>query len=881
LTADRGGRPAPAAAKVNSDGTPDSSPPPPRQAVARTTFVTSRLLEFASVRELVAQIGTTPDDWPLMIIREAVDNALDACEEAGVSPVIRVIVGDNRIRVTDNGPGIPPETVASILDFATRTSSREAYVSPDRGRQGNALKTLLAVPLALSGSESRVEIVARGVDHDIRFKIDRIAQQPEIEHRQDTVSVRTGTSVTVHWPESACSQLAAVWRQFLPLAARYTDLNPHLEIRAAWVDGDPDRRLRWRCPASDPAWQKWTPSAPTCPHWYGVSELERLAAAFMAHDRKHKSVRLLRDFLAEFNGLSGTGKRKEVLEALDLQRAPLERLLVDGDFDHDLAGKLLQFMQWYTRPVKHDRLGAIGKVNVARALHGYGGDLETFRYKLIKGTDDGVPWIAEAAFAYRSERQDARRLLIAGLNWAPALDVDADPFDLGYVLASRYCVDDAPIVVLAHLICPRPQFLDRGETSLARHSPGFMAVREAVENVVADWAKQRRAEIQDQSKEARRLEKLRTAQPRKVPLKNLAIKHLPAVIEGTSHGHTLSFTQRDLFYAMRPLIKAEHDKPLEYNYFCALLTDYENERGEISGLQREARGSIYHPHIREEIPLSTASVAGYQRPFWTFNKLVYIEKAGTQKNLIELAWAEEHDCAIASVAGFTTRAIKDLIDMLSTSPEAITVFCVHDADAAGTMIYETLQRETKAGGARKIEVVNLGLEPWQGVELGLDVEPVELSERRRPVAAYVTEYDLPWQVWLDAKGFETWADWLQKYRIELNAMPPADRVEWLTGKIEAHPPRKVIPPDHVLDQARVGAARDEIYEELERRAGLEERTEEIVRGLVWPVPRTRLPRIAERYLDRKPFRRRRWRAPMAESGRKVARRVLETLDDEG
>ncbi len=61
----------------------------------------------------------------------------------------------------------------------------------------------------------------------------------------------------------------------------------------------------------------------------------------------------------------------------------------------------------------------------------------------------------------------------------------------------------------------------------------------------------------------------------------------------------------------------------------------------------------------------------------------------------------------------------------------------HDADAYGTMIQQTLQEATKARGARKIEIINLGLEPWEAIDMGLEVETVEEGKRRKPVADYV------------------------------------------------------------------------------------------------------------------------------------------------
>ena len=105
----------------------------------RTVFSTSRLAEFCSKDELCGRPGTTSLTGRWSSLKELVDNALDAAEEAGIAPVIKVTFDDTGITVTDNGPGIAPDAVASILDYSNRTSSREAYVSPTRGAQGNAL----------------------------------------------------------------------------------------------------------------------------------------------------------------------------------------------------------------------------------------------------------------------------------------------------------------------------------------------------------------------------------------------------------------------------------------------------------------------------------------------------------------------------------------------------------------------------------------------------------------------------------------------------------------------------------------------------------------------------------------------------------------------
>ena len=51
-----------------------------RTILARQVFQTSRLLEYFSEKELTLQTGHEPEHWADVILKELLDNALDACE---------------------------------------------------------------------------------------------------------------------------------------------------------------------------------------------------------------------------------------------------------------------------------------------------------------------------------------------------------------------------------------------------------------------------------------------------------------------------------------------------------------------------------------------------------------------------------------------------------------------------------------------------------------------------------------------------------------------------------------------------------------------------------------------------------------------------------
>src|SRR5262245_54820539 len=97
------------------------------------------------------------------------------------------------------------------------------------------------------------------------------------------------------------------------------------------------------------------------------------------------------------------------------------------------------------------------------------------------------------------------------------------------------------------------------------------------------------------------------------------------------------------------------------------------------------------------------------------------------------------------------------------------------------MIYQTLQEATKARGARKVTIINLGLEPDEAGEMGLEVEEVQEKDRRRPAAQYASK----------------WEEWFQTNRIEVNAMTTPQFIEWLDDKMADYD--KLVPPVDVIE----------------------------------------------------------------------------------
>jgi DNA topoisomerase VI subunit B len=93
---------------------------------------------------LYALIGLSPDRWEEVIVKELLDNALDAVDQLGTKD-ISITCDGATFAVCDNAGGIPEDILDNIYDFNLYVSSKRHVRTVSRGAQGNALKTIIAL----------------------------------------------------------------------------------------------------------------------------------------------------------------------------------------------------------------------------------------------------------------------------------------------------------------------------------------------------------------------------------------------------------------------------------------------------------------------------------------------------------------------------------------------------------------------------------------------------------------------------------------------------------------------------------------------------------------------------------------------------------------
>jgi hypothetical protein len=436
----------------------------------RGTFATPRASEYFELRALQASTGQPARRFAEVVLKELVDNALDAAEAAGGQPevIVEAVEHDDGLRLTvaDNGPGMPAELIAKILDFNVLVSDKAAYRSPTRGQQGNALKTIIGIPFAL-GSDRAVLIEARGVRHEIRAGMNP-AGELRIDHQQARIPERPGTTITVdladpeglHWTVRGVLDIGR-WARGFAL------VNPHATIGYLEDSADLDDLVSYKPTAPD-GWRKPLPTDPTSAWWYDSPALARLVFAHVGVARRVGKDVPLGEFVRSFAGLSSTAKARQVCA-----KVPSIRRLSDVEADPAAVATLLAGMQAASRPPKPAALGRVDEAHYrARFEEWYG--VRRFWFKRVATTDGAIPWIIEVAVAETTEPGE----LHFATNYSPTFGdpLARLPLAAGEVFTTgaesflrqvdAYPDGSSLRAAAIHVVCPALQFLDKGKTTL-------------------------------------------------------------------------------------------------------------------------------------------------------------------------------------------------------------------------------------------------------------------------------------------------------------------------------------------------------------------------------------------------------------------------------
>lgn len=522
----------------------------------------------------------------------------------------------------------------------------------------------------------------------------------------------------------------------------------------------------------EPAWaqlaiqyaQGETYRGKTSPYWYNSENFFELFQSFSGS---------VRELIEQFDGCTGSKAGKL---AAQYPKTPANAL----SFPETEA--LLTGLRGAAKNVNPERLGQIGNLG---SWSGYAKSAGTFAIGSSKGEHGAeIPFVIEVY----ADLYDISAVTVL-LNKSPVtgeVSVYHGKNELSVFGCGLSCdFKSKPALILINIMTPYIPIITDGK------EPDLSVMEDAIALC-----------MQKALARARRHSPPDFMTVKKRSQKEIVADCLEDAIAKASGDGEYRFSLRQLYYAVRPYVITETGKEPDYNYFCRnLIGSYEAEHGDIPLMYRDERGTLYHPHLGQDIPIGTIAVENYHQPAWTFNKVLYIEKEGFFNVLKEKKIPEKYDLALLTSKGYASRAVKDLLDAIGENDreEEMTFFCIHDADAYGTTIYDTLQNETKARPGRKVKIINLGLDPEEAVTMELEIERVEKSGRKKGVASYV-----------DPK----WESWLQEYRVELNAMSTPRFIAWVEEKIQRYDKGKVIPPDLVMQESLEQSLQDKLGQKI-------------------------------------------------------------------
>lgn len=340
------------------------------------------------------QVGfSTPTKAVLTTLKEAVDNSLDACEENGILPDVKIEIeklgegsskGSDKIRiyVEDNGPGIPFESLTKAFgEFLT--SSKATKFTASRGRQGLGLSSAIAYAqlTQVRGVLVKTKTKKDKKTHECIVEIDIKNNKGIIKnYKQIEYFKNTGTSVELLFDGKV--QLNGEGG-ILTYLTGTSLVNPHLSLEYKLLDEEKIRLDR----VSDVCRVVPPPTEPH-PHTLKIGE-------FISHGHQFQDIKV-KDWLKK--GFSRVGDSDiRSLEKLELKSILSKKLESLSDLDYKELYKGIQNIKLL--PPSTKSVVSMGEESLSKSIKRLG-DVDFFAVVTRKPTIcDFKPIQVEVAMA--------------------------------------------------------------------------------------------------------------------------------------------------------------------------------------------------------------------------------------------------------------------------------------------------------------------------------------------------------------------------------------------------------------------------------------------------------------------------------------------------
>ncbi len=427
------------------------------------------------------------------IVHEYTTNSLDACEEAGILPDIKIKIeetGEERysVRAEDNGPGIPSKLVGKALGQMLTGTKFHRYMQ-QRGQQGIGAAGCTMYALITTGKPIHVVSGHKGKIFECDLSVDLKTNEPVVTNSSEREGELRGLVVRGEFSNVKYDKGQYGAYEYLKRTAL---ANPHAQIELT----DPEGNV-FLFPRS----VEQVPQRPkeVLPHPLGIDAHDMLERA-----KASESTRISSFLQASFSRVSADKVKElqELVPDIDFKRNP-------NTLSWEEAEKIVKAfrrVKWVAPAT--DSVIPIGKEQIEKSLRNIlNPEIVAVVERPPKVYKGGIPYIVEVGIAYGGNQKSS---IMRFANRAP-LVFDASACAITEVVKNidwkRYGIKDfenEPVTVFVNFSSVYVPYISAGKQAITNDEETMVEIKNAVFEVARQVERHISGKIRERERETKK-----------------------------------------------------------------------------------------------------------------------------------------------------------------------------------------------------------------------------------------------------------------------------------------------------------------------------------------------------------------------------------------